>query len=298
MARRRESCQAKMQSTMRGLFAATRKPSQLPLDNLEDTCAQPIKVIDGAAGLVQVHHPFPADNVLAWSLQGCPALVTPTDEGYVVDSDLLLADQQMLACRTIVHDHSEILRRLEMLWSLRWNKHASVPEHTWDQICDFARTHLPRGQLQLPPLTVEDWNRALQAFKPNAAAGPCGFTRTDLLHFTNSQVSEMLKFFAAIESGAPWPQQWCVGLVYMLQKRLAATRSKAFDPSPCFPCCTGCMLASGQVNFLLSLVTTRLIYSVASCNNIKLQMCGTLWGSAWKSPSKHLVLSLDWWRTL
>eukprot|EP00438_Fugacium_kawagutii_P013810 Skav210601 [mRNA] locus=scaffold234:26058:30767:- [translate_table: standard] len=57
--RRHESCQSKLLSTTRGLFAATRKPAKSAIDCLEEVHERKIHVEDTRHNLVSVSPPFP-----------------------------------------------------------------------------------------------------------------------------------------------------------------------------------------------------------------------------------------------
>ena len=228
--RRQESCQAKMQASTKSLFAVTRKSAKYALDCLEDQRSQPITVVDSNLGLVSVPHPFPDQSLVEWTLQSQPASVKPVDGGYVVDSDLLLVDGQTLTCTTLVHDKLDIQQRFAQLWTPRWTKHSNIPASHWDQIKCFANEHLPRGNIELPPVSIADWRRAIHQFKTTAATGPCGWTRSDLIKMTDGDVQSILDFFHALEQGAAWPRQWCVGLVHCLQKRDDSVHAEGFRP--------------------------------------------------------------------
>lgn len=217
--RRLESCKAKFDHTSKSLFAATRKSSPPALDHLEDTITQPIDVVDASQALVSVPQPFPEKDIVRWTLQNQPAWVQRLGDHYQIDSDLLLVQGQSLACTVIAHEPEVIHQRLLDLWSPRWNRHGILPEPDWNPILQFAREHLPVIEWQLHPISISDWKRAIRKFKTTAAAGPCGWTREDLLHLTDCQISHVLDFFASLEAGAPWPQQLTVGLIHCLQKR-------------------------------------------------------------------------------
>ena len=228
--RRRSSCQAKMLSTTRGLFAVTKKPAKDTLDCLEDRFAQPIQVIDAQAGIVQVPDAFPSENITHWTLQDQPAIVRPLAEGYQVDTDYLLVNDQVLTCHIAVHDTATIHNRLIDLWSPRWNKHKEVPAQHWNQICAFARAHIQHESFELPAITAQDFRRAVGLFKATAATGPCGWSLQDLKHMTDEHVAAVVDFYAAIEAGVPWPSQWCVGLIHCLQKRASSSTVDGFRP--------------------------------------------------------------------
>ena len=228
--KRRESCRAKLLSTSKGLYAITRKTAKYALDCLEDTASQPITVLDSATGLISVPTPFPDNNVISWSLQSQPACVKVVEDRYQVNSDMLLVTGQMIACTTLVHEPAEIHLRLSQLWTPRWTKHANVPHSQWDQIKAFAAAHLPRGQISLPPLSISDWRRAAHSFKTNAATGPCGWSRADMLNMADHHVQAVLDLFTALESGAAWPQQLSVGLIHCLQKSEDNVTANGFRP--------------------------------------------------------------------
>ena len=228
--KRRLSCQSKMMSSSKGLFAATRKPAKDTLDCLEDKIAQEISLVNPHECIVQVPVPFLTENVTYWTLQDQPAIVRLHPQGYQVDSDYLLVDKQILACHVAVHDTATIHNRLIDLWSPRWNKHRDIPTSHWNHIVDFARAHLHFESFDLPPITAQDFRRAIGAFKTNAATGPCGWTLQDLRHMTDTQVSAVVDLFAAIEAGASWPSQWCIGLIHCLQKRASCSTVDGFRP--------------------------------------------------------------------
>ena len=228
--RRHESCQAKLLATTKGLFAVTRTEAKYALDCLEDSITQPISIVDAHQGLVTVPDPFPSQGILHWTLQSQPAQVKKMATGYEIQSDLLLVEGQQLTCTTLVSDTSVIQERFAQLWSPRWTKHSATPAGHWHQILRFAEDHLPRGQITLPPLSVADWRRAVNSFKAQAATGPCGWTRADLVQMQDHHVQSILDFFSALEHGAAWPKQLCIGLVHSLQKRADSVTADAFRP--------------------------------------------------------------------
>lgn len=229
--RRQESCKAKLEASTRGLFAITRKTRPPPIDSLTDRVSQPIEVIDTAENIVSVTDPFPEVPSAYLTSQHEPALVTRVDHcQYQVKSDFILATGQHLECHVPVYDQDEIHTRLQALWTPRWMKHVDTPNSVWDQVCEYASAVLPRKPLSLPPVTLEVWRQALSTFKSTAATGPCGWTREDLLHLTDPQLTEILDFFSAIEQGQSWPAQWTCGLIHCLQKRSDSSSVDGYRP--------------------------------------------------------------------
>ena len=229
-ARRAESTQSKLLSSTKAIFSPTRKPAKASLDGLEDKHSQVIILEDSVRSLVSVPVPFRSEGVLYWTLQGQPAVVSRVDQHLHVDSDLVLASGQTLTCHTWVHDTTVIHEKLEALWRPWWNRHSDVPESTWDQACQFADQHMRGPPIDLPEITHADWHKAIHSFKQTAAAGPDGWTRSDLIHCTDSQVQAILDFYHAWERGAPCPAQWQIGLVHCLQKRESSAQVNDFRP--------------------------------------------------------------------
>lgn len=230
--RRKESCKAKLLSDTRALFAHVRQPSKPPLDFLVDTHEQAITVVSTADCVVKVPHPFPDSNALVWTLQGEPARVAASGDigHYTVESDLVLATGQTLACQEMITSTDIIHDRLSQLWSPRWNKHVDTPPEVWAQVCQYASSTLPVGSVNLPPITVQNFRQAVKSFKATAATGPCGWTRNDLAHMTEPQIQSVLDAYHEVEKGRPWPKQWQVGLIHCLQKREDATAVNGFRP--------------------------------------------------------------------
>ena len=217
--RRMQSCHHKVQDSAKGLFSLTRKPAKPALDFLEEEFSQTIKVVNGHLGLIEVAVPFPTSNIHKWTLQDSPAWVWPEGSLYRVESDLVLISGQSLTCTVAIQDEQIIHDRLTALWTPRWNRHSEVPEDRWNQIIEFARETLPHKPLDLPVITVTDWKKAVHRFKLTAAAGPCSWTREDLVNLTDAQIQHVLDFFSYLEAGGHWPTQMSVGLIHCLQKR-------------------------------------------------------------------------------
>ena len=228
--KRQESCRAKLQETAKGLFATTRKPAKDSIECLEDTCTQPITVVDTANNIVQSPEPFPEHAVICWTLQGEPAQVLKCPEGYKVDTDLILASGQELSCQVLVHNTEDIHHRLSALWTPFWNRHQDVPPDRWQEIVDFACSNIPKGTIEMPPLTLMDWHKAVAKFKTSSATGPRGWSRADLLNLTDPQIQDLLDFYGLIERRACWPKQWTAGLIHCIKKRDQCKVASDFRP--------------------------------------------------------------------
>ena len=195
-----------------------------------DTTSQRIQVLDTATNLVSVPEAFPQHAVSHWTLQDLPARVTSVGAHLQVESDLILCSGQRLTCHQLVTRTEDIHDRLIGLWTPRWNKHADTPDSAWDRACQSAEAILPAGSIDLPPITVSVFRKAVHSFKLHAATGPCGWTRADLVHLTDDQIQAVIDGYHAIEQGTPWPTQWTVGLIHCLQKKETNTAVDGFRP--------------------------------------------------------------------
>ena len=229
-ARRQESAQSKLLSCSKAMFGPTRKQPKATLDGLEDKQLQQVTVVDTNQSLVSVPQAFRTDGVLYWTLQGQPALVHPVGDNLHVDSDLILASGQNLACHTWIHEAPRIHDKLIQLWSPWWNRHADTPDAFWGPAFAFADQYMQGQPIELPEITHADWHQAIHSFKQTAAAGPDGWTRADLIHCTDDQVQSILDFYHAWEKGAPCPTQWNTGLVHCLQKKESSAQVNDFRP--------------------------------------------------------------------
>ena len=232
--RRAASLEAKWQEAHDRVFSTVKNEPKDHIDTLVDETTQQISLVDAQASLVSVDEPFPDGAQLGWKLNGVPAQVRRLGDYYVVHSDLLLCDGQALTCEQLVHSPDEIHRRLEELWSRRWNKHAGTSTEQWQRAFNFACHNLPRGQMEWKPLTYDMWVTGLKRFKARAARGPDGWSREDLLNLPRTVVDQFLNFFSAIENGHAWPQQWSVALVHCIEKTVAAKEVNSYRPITLF----------------------------------------------------------------
>ena len=228
--KRRESLQAKVASSSKDLFAITRKPPKPMLDCLENVVSQKITVVDTGRNLVATPTSFPDSSVHSWTLQDQPAVVRRVGDNYQVDCDLLLCSGQDLACHQTITDTKQIHDKLVQLWSPFWNRHCDVPDSRWEEIVDFGVRSLPTGVFSLPAVTRSDWHRAIHKFKLTAAAGPCGWTRSDLHNLLPSHVDDLLEMFGMTEAGVPWPTQCSTGLIHSFQKKVDRFSVEGFRP--------------------------------------------------------------------
>ena len=121
-------------------------------------------------------------------------------------------------------------------WSQRWDRHKSLPHDHWQELIQFFQNTVPKQQtFELPPISYEDWVRAVKKKKTRAATGPDGLSKTDLLRMPKPITIAMLKLFEQIEQHqVPWPEQWMHGHVHLLEKTPGASKASQYRPITLF----------------------------------------------------------------
>ena len=92
-----------------------------------------------------------------------------------------------------------------------------------------------QATFELPPISYEQWIRAVKKKKTRAATGPDGLSKIDLLHMPKPLTKAMLKLFELVENSQdPWPEQWMHGHVHLLEKTPAASKVNQYRPITLF----------------------------------------------------------------
>lgn len=250
--RRQRVIKARWQEKQDSCFRVVRPNPREQLETLVDTFDQRIEVCDASCQYVRVETAFPTEGILRWTLNKIPAVVRQVDDRvYEVDSDLVLCDGQILSCKILVDEISQIQDRLVALWNGRWGQHAGVPQDHWQRICSFAARFLPRLELHLQPVSYEQWVASAKTFKLKAARGPDGLSREDILSMPRVVTEELLIIFSKIEGGSLWPSQWLKALVVCLEKHAGAETVNDYRPITLLSIAYRCW-ASARTNQLLT----------------------------------------------
>ena len=232
--RRIKNIESKFQAAHDRVFSIVKNDPKEHIDSLIDVHSRCISLRPGTPLCAVVAEPFPEGAVIGWKLNGIPAQVSRHQDGYLIDSDLLLCEGQQLQCEILIHDTVEVNQRLETLWAKRWQKHPGLDLQQWHRVFAFTRAHLPQGSMSWSPLTYEHWVQGLKHFKPRAARGPDGWSREDLLHLPRPIVEQFLQVFNHLENGHEWPRQWISALVHCIEKVPQASESNQFRPITLF----------------------------------------------------------------
>ena len=107
----------------------------------------------------------------------------------------------------------------------------SVPDPDWQRITSFFQAYVPRLHIDLPPLDVATWRKALKRFKPHAARGVDGISHRDLLAMPLAWTERLLQLLCKIELGhTPWPKALLYGVVSVIAKDPCSKTVGSFSP--------------------------------------------------------------------
>ena len=133
----------------------------------------------------------------------------------------------------LVGDLSDIFRAFEELWQPMWQKHKDTSVEQWLPVMKDIQTKVPAPAeaMEMPPLTAEQWVRAVRKKKATSAIGPDGVSKNDLLNMPMPFVEKLVTHVNQIEQGTyDWPQASMVGLISAIEKHSAAASPSEYRP--------------------------------------------------------------------
>ena len=147
------------------------------------------------------------------------------------ESALEVGDQ--ITQQTMRGGIKQIFHAFADLWKPMWKKHADTPPDRWDEFVGRLKSEVPKPDeaLQLPPITTEQWIKAVRAKKAKTATGPDGVSRMDLLRMPPSLCSALVGRINMIDQGVhQWPAPLLVGHITSVEKSENACAPKDFRP--------------------------------------------------------------------
>ncbi|CAE6966038.1 aquIMA [Symbiodinium sp. CCMP2592] len=214
------------------LFRDLRDPKPEQVDTLELKRSYQILDVDPPTCGVHLADRIDDRGCSQWTLDGCAVQVTSVDGDLCcIPSCPSLHPDAELEQTVVLSSASHIQFEFEKLWISFWQRFAHSSEADWSRVTSFAQAYLPQGQLDLPPISLDQWRGALRRFKPRAARGCDGFAKLDLLNMSDPHALQLLAFLADIEAGVrEWPAQWLNGLVCCLKKPNEQQGPEGFRP--------------------------------------------------------------------
>lgn len=123
-------------------------------------------------------------------------------------------------------------QEFEKLWYGFWGRHQDTQASRWTPFVDMVKQHVTPScePMQMDPIDIQTWRRAVRSKKKRSAVGPDGVSRSDLIGMSDAGVEAILQIIQAIEQGSPWPRSLMVGLISMLEKKEDAEKVTDFRP--------------------------------------------------------------------
>lgn len=138
-----------------------------------------------------------------------------------------------LAQPKLAGDLQDVFKAFEDLWTPMWQKHKDTSVAKWAPIMQEIQEKLPQPpeEMLMPPLTPEQWLRAVKRKKSTSAVGPDGVSKQDLLNMPPPLVTKLVDQINDIEHGRKeWPQAAMVGLISAIEKHSAAATPAEYRP--------------------------------------------------------------------
>lgn len=202
------------------VFKDFARPAVSPVCILQDTLKAQIMEVDPEDCSITL------DSATAFwpgELIGSPGpfrpIVTCEDKMWLEHIDGF-APGQLVRQEKFVGQLEDLFQRFQDEWQSRWDRHLNTPESRWDPLFEFYKLAQEQGPEQMyHPITKERWLQSLKKKKTNAAQGPDGWTRKDLLMLPDDLTEAILSILHDVEAGVKqWPKQWLVGIVHSLEK--------------------------------------------------------------------------------
>ena len=222
----------KYKSSVSLLYQELRSPPAPQVDTIQVNNTHAILAVEPDANLAHLDPPADFRGYSTWHLDGTPVQVAQvTAEVCRVEGEVELVEDAELVQTQILASSCEVQQEFVSLWKSRWQKHQGLGPEDWTRVLDFSRHYMPRGCLDLAPISVSQWLRQVRRYKPRAARGPDGWSKLDLLHTPRPKIQELLAVLHRIESGeVAWPEQLLVGFVIALAKANNRLDVQGFRP--------------------------------------------------------------------
>ena len=167
-----------------------------------------------------------------WLVDGCQVQVKGTLE------ELIVFDEwpELLVGTTLVYQShtksdEEAHQKLLEVWQPRWQRSIGVDDSILERAMNFVQNFVPKLNFELNDITPNEWYKTVARLKPQAARGPDGYARLDLLKMPVFYVQILIKFLMDIElNNREWPQQMTLGFVLALAKHPDAHTADAYCP--------------------------------------------------------------------
>ena len=191
-----------------------------------------ILAVDHESSRVQLDSVVPGGGFSIWRHSDDSCTVESIDGDLCcIRSQEPLEPLDRLSQTRLVSSLDEVHAELCQLWDSRWNAASDLNEADWKRLMDFTKAFVPSIDMEVEPITLPVWKRALRRYRPRAAVGSDGFSHHDLLRMPDTWSQQLLDLLHLIEQGShQWPRQMLHGRVISLAKRARPTLPDHFRP--------------------------------------------------------------------
>ena len=232
LSQKQQAVHLKYTKNYQAIFSDLRAPRPDQVDFLWDSNEYKVLAIRPESKSLLLDHAIPIDSKGHWRHQGkLITCQTSCEELLVFDPwpDISVGDSLIFHVHTSTAE--EVQSQLLDFWRPRWTASAPYPAELLQRTLAFVGAFLPNLSLELPPITAEQWMSSAKRFKPYAATGADGWSKSDLQHMPLPYVQQLLAFIDDIENGVrEWPPQLLEGQVIAIAKKHEAHRPNDFRP--------------------------------------------------------------------
>ena len=124
----------------------------------------------------------------------------------------------------------EVFSEFGQQWGARWMRHSEANLDHWQTVLDglAGQVHFP--PMELRPITLQDWRRAVRDKSARSVPGPDGLSREDLLRMPDTLTCQLIALCHVAEQQGSWPLQMLEGIVSSLEKTPQASKVSDFRP--------------------------------------------------------------------
>ena len=206
-------------SPIGSLYKSVRRDPPQPVELLTRTVKGTIAALDFQDAAIEFEAECDWDETVSFVHAGRvfhPIFVTP-DKLYVDSLDGFNQGDVVVQTKQTGH-LSDLFAAFHAQWSIRWQKHDSIPASQWNAIMEFARSTLSPVQVEAPVLSVSVLQELVRSKSAKTAAGLDGVSRDDLLALSPTQLGSVVSLYSRAEHDGSWPRSCMAGSVRSLAK--------------------------------------------------------------------------------
>ena len=219
------------------IFQDLRSPHAEPVQMLLAHTIATIESVDQeeCALVLDSTNVFQANQAIEYNGKPLPIVHYETDKIWLAQMPIAQAGDSLVQSKPVT-DLEEIYQAFQTEWLARWDRHATTADERWDPIVQFVTAAIPAPPtMPYEPIDFDRWQQAVRRKKTNAAIGPDGVSKQDLLALPRSHVEPILQLLANVEQGhALWPKQVVTGHVHALEKIPDAWKASQYRPLTVF----------------------------------------------------------------